>query len=83
MTDIELDHVTLADPDLTHQVYFGISDNKNQVTCNCRRVKNKIRGNYHPNYIGPAKDINEARALYNDPANHKAPFDPEKDSAKW
>jgi hypothetical protein len=32
--------------------------------------------------MGIASDLNEAREIYNDPANHKEPFTDE-DKAKW
>lgn len=82
MTDLHLNHVTPADPDLPHQVYFGIKDGKNHVTCNCRRVRNHVRGNWHPNWIGQTNDLNHARELYNTPENHVLPFG-EGDMAKW
>lgn len=39
-------------------------------------------GKLYADPIGPSKNIQESRRLYNDPANHWAPFT-DADKAKW
>lgn len=73
---LRLRHQTLVDPALLHQVMFlaSASSHRVLVSCNClggRRV------------MGTSADLDEARALYNDPANHARPFAVITDRARW
>jgi hypothetical protein len=77
-------HVTLRDPALPHQVILQhpAGGGPVVVSCNCLR-KRLRRGGVGYTPIGEGPDLVAARALYNDPANHRKPFDPEADGAKW
>lgn len=70
---------TLADPSLPHQVVFFLPKKSQQVevSCNCLRER---KGGYQS--MGVSSDLETARALYNDPNNHKKPFGSE-DICKW
>lgn len=74
-------HITLRDETLTHQVHFLNANSTVDVSCNCRTM---IGSNgmtwYEP--MGRSRTIEESRKLYNNPANHWAPFSRE-DEAKW
>lgn len=84
MTDIKLKYQTIANPDLIHQVHFTTSDNRTYVSCNCRRTpgEHSKAGKLTYKHIGESRGLDEARALYNNPENHFAPFGKE-DEAKW
>lgn len=71
-------HATLRDPELPHQVVLQAPQGRVVASCNCRL---EGAGNYAA--MGPAPDLAAARRLYNDPANHDKPFDPERDGARW
>lgn len=84
---LRLRYQTLRDTSLVHQVQFqtikGGSGGDITVTCNCRVTRIGTRGpNDHPP-MGIVRNLDESRALYNDPANHFKPFDPIKDGARW
>lgn len=72
---LRLKYVTLRDPSLTHQAVFAITSHgaATTVSCNCR--------NGHPP-MGRTFDLDDARALYNNPRNHMERFI-EEDRAKW
>lgn len=84
-------HYTERDPSLPHQVVFtkpsGFGGHP-FVSCNCRGkrlvgprgVPDTGPIAYDP--IGVAPDLERARMLYNNPANHRKPFT-DKDFAKW
>lgn len=74
-----LDKFTLVDPSLPHQVVFFLPKNSQrvEVSCNCLRER---EGRLQS--MGVSSDLETARALYNDPNNHKKLFGPE-DICKW
>lgn len=76
---MKLSHVTLKDPTLPHQVVFFFSGVSGIpcISCNCRR---KPDGSHSSMGRGP--NIEAARALYNDPVNHRISFN-RGDEAKW
>lgn len=81
---MRLSHVTLRDPTLPHQVVFSVGSSSTagvHISCNCRAVVNH-QGNVTYDTIGPTKDLDESRRLYNDPVNHRKPFSKE-DEALW
>lgn len=79
-------HMTLVDPLTVHQVRFIASAGGILVSCNCRvrapESNNSTDGSRSHDPIGLSRNLDESRRLYNDPANHWAPFT-EKDKAKW
>lgn len=80
---MQLSHVTLADDSLTHQVRFTTYHGGLYVSCNCRRtIVNETFQKLHTEAIGRYRDLDEARKLYNDPANHWKPFSKE-DESRW
>lgn len=80
---MQLSHMTPQDDSLTHQVRFMVKKRSSEIhmSCNCKQRA-------HP--TGVAYDsmgrvdgnIELARKIYNDPANHNKPFT-EEDIAKW
>jgi hypothetical protein len=82
--DLHLDHVTLRDDTLTHQVRLILVRQRVYVSCNCRATpgQHSKAGKINYDHIGPSDSIAESRRLYNDPENHWAPFTKE-DEAKW
>lgn len=79
---IELDHITLQDDSLTHQVRFT----HRAVSCNCRATvgdHEKAGKVFYEPMDGQSATLDQARVLYNDPANHYQPFDPAVDGAQW
>lgn len=81
--DLTLDHMTLADPTLTHQVII-FKPNQGfdiEVTCNCLAHIKSPGGISHYS-MGKTTTLDETRALYNDPTNHRKPFTKE-DEARW
>lgn len=83
-SDLRLDHQTLRDDTLTHQVRFSMVRRQVSVSCNCRATtgKHEKAGKIIYSSMGFSSTIEESRRLYNDPANHWAPFS-EGDKAKW
>jgi hypothetical protein len=81
---MQLDHVTLQDDTLTHQVRFSSGYGGQKVSCNCRATtgEHSKSGKLYYDPMGVARDLIESRALYNDPDNHWAPFK-EEDKATW
>lgn len=80
------DHFTPVDPDAVHQVHFTHVSGSSLigVSCNCRRKPGaNFKANVGTFLMGESRDLEGSRELYNNPANHFAPFDPEKDAAKW
>lgn len=70
---------TLVDRSLTHQVVF-LKERIGQqvyVTCNCLMNLPASRRR-----MGYSTDLDAARTLYDNPANHAKPFGP-GDRAKW
>lgn len=78
-------HVTLRDPELPHQVVFLTPGGSHYpaVSCNCMRAWHGPGRTVTHDPMGPGPDLAAARALYNNPANHRKPFDPAIDGAKW
>lgn len=74
---MQLPYTTERDENLPHQVVFFVHDSRVQVSCNCRKS-----GNTHQAMGTADGDIDKARSLYNDPANHRTEFG-EEDTAKW
>lgn len=74
---MQLSFFTNRDDSLDHQVRFYIIKEQVHITCNCRRISG---GHYMP--MGRSHDLEQSRALYNDPDNHMKPFS-EEDEAKW
>lgn len=73
--------------DVTHQVRFTARNHKIMVGCICRiRLEGSteyiVDGSRKVHMIGETKNLDESRALYNDPENHWLPFT-EEDKAKW
>lgn len=81
---MKLDHVTLQDDTLTHQVRFVTRGNTVCVSCNCRLTTgdHSKAGKAFHEPITSVRDLDEARRLFNDPENHWAKFGDE-DHAKW
>lgn len=80
---MRLDHVTLQDDSLTHQVRFFTDHSRVFVSCNCRKKPPKgPGGTISYGKMGESTNLDLSRRLYNDPANHNAPFTKE-DEAKW
>lgn len=74
---MQLPYVTERDETLPHQVVFFVYESKVQVSCNCRKSGNSYQ------IMGTADgDLETARALYNNPVNHRGTFG-EEDTAKW
>lgn len=84
MAELQLPYQTPLDDTLVHQVRFSSSHNVVQISCVCRNRtgRHEKHGKLYADPIGPTKDIEESRRLYNDPANHWAPF-ADEDKAKW
>lgn len=82
---LHLDHFTLRDESLEHQVViFSEPGNGHiHVSCNCL-AKRGTAGPWSQGHqsMGVVRNLEDSRALYNDPANHRKPFGPE-DVAKW
>lgn len=70
-----------------HEVVFSLKKGKVHVSCACRTrpptTENGKDGSRSHVSMGESKSLDESRELYNNPDNHWAPFDPEKDNAKW
>lgn len=70
-----------------HRVTFTLRKGKVHVGCICRtrapETENSKDGSRSVDPIGPSVNLEESRVLYDNPDNHWAPFDPEKDKAKW
>ena len=76
-------YFTAIDDTLRHQVRFLIHNSDVHISCVCRKVKsNRSAGPYSFASMGQTSDIEDSRRLYNDPSNHKDPFN-EEDEAKW
>jgi hypothetical protein len=77
-------YYTYRDETLTHQVVFAQCGSGGQnVSCNCRRTKEpRKRGDHDYSPMGESHNLEESRALYNNPDNHFAPFSKD-DEAKW
>lgn len=84
MDELSLSHVTKQDPTLTHQVQLHLNNHVVYVSCNCRKTvgEHAKAGKLYYDPIGPSKNIEESRRLYNDPINHWAPFS-DDDKARW
>lgn len=84
--DLVIDHLTFEDDTLTHQVRFRQVNTFTIITCVCRTRMGETEffsdGSRSLSPIGPTRNIEESRELYNDPANHWAEFTDE-DKAKW
>lgn len=69
-----------------HEVILRLIKGKVHVSCICRTkpptTENGSDGSRSNVPIGPTRDLDESRTLYNDPDNHWAPFT-EEDKAKW
>lgn len=79
-------HYTPVDPDAVHQVIFTHPNGSSKigVSCNCRRKPGaNFKANIGRYIMGVSDNLEGSRELYNNPKNHFAPFDPEKDAAKW
>lgn len=78
------DHFTEADPTKLHQVRFSSSHGRITVSCNCRMTTggHEKAGKLTASPMGRCRNLEESRELYNNPANHWAPFTDE-DKAKW
>lgn len=76
---MRLDHYTLKDDSLTHQVRFLKIGNQYDVVVSCNCLKNPDGSHDH---MGTTKSIKESRRHYNNPDNHRAKFTDE-DVAKW
>lgn len=81
---MQLPFYTLRNAELPHQVVlFNQTGNASvMVSCNCRKTVNRFNKvlTYEP--MGKTRNLDESRALYNDPNNHRIPFSKE-DEAKW
>ncbi len=80
----QLPYRTDRDETLLHQVEFTYKNMPAEVhvSCNCRRVRTS-GGHVTFESMGQSSNIEQSRELYNDPDNHRQPFDPEVDGAKW
>lgn len=82
----EPSHITLQNDELIHQVRFRTQNHVINITCICRtkpgETENFSDGSRSLSMIGPTRNIEESRELYNDPSNHWAEFT-EEDRAKW
>lgn len=81
---LSLPFQTSADPTLLHQVIFTTRNHVVNISCNCRMTTgtHEKAGKLFAKPIGPTRNMEESRRLYNNPANHWAPFTDE-DKAKW
>ena len=82
---MRLPYQTPRDPDLDHQVIFYIPSGGSSVhvTCNCMAEKvGPTQKESHISFGMVDGDLEVARKLYNDPKNHRKPFNKE-DEAKW
>lgn len=83
---IKLKYTTDLDDRLTHQVRFTMVGSTVQISCVCRAKPgttiNATDGSRSLSHIGPTRNIEESRELYNDPDNHWTDFT-EEDRAKW
>lgn len=80
---MHLDHQTLRDDSLTHQVVFFVGPHHQvHVSCNCRKLAG--HNQHSPAYesMGSSTTLEQSRRLYNNPANHAVEFTQE-DKAKW
>lgn len=79
-------YYTPIDSEAVHQVIFTHQNGSRNIgiSCNCRRKPGaNFKANIGCYIMGESSNLEESRELYNNPANHFAPFDPEKDAAKW
>ena len=78
-----LPHMTIADPELLHQVIFiSPSAGSLKVSCNCLAYQKSLGGGISHAYMGDSESLDVARAMYNNPEFHIKPFGPEW-RAKW
>jgi hypothetical protein len=85
---MRLKYQTPRDPNATHQVVIfkrGAIAGKQRgdqihVSCNCMRIE-EGHGQSHAS-MGVVSNLDESRALYNDPSNHMEVFT-EEDEARW
>lgn len=78
---LSLPYYTPQDDTLEHQVRFLFHDHHVVVSCNCRKDHTANNVAFY-SAIAPSHNLDDARRLYNDPANHWASFS-EGDKAKW
>lgn len=77
-------YLTLRDTTLPHQVVLFTQTGSYTIwiSCNCRLSANASDKKLFYDPIGETLNLEESRALYNDPNNHRTDFT-EADKAKW
>lgn len=88
---LRLRYQTLRDSTLQHQLILYTNFDKDfaawgevHVSCNCVAIHMEGKGGpiKHVSF-GKTLDLTDTKRLFNDPSNHLAHFDPERDGLKW